>query len=130
MLQAQLVLIAIAMLIYSQWTVWYYWILLGSWVIYYLMPVFWHLCLSTGGIAMTVNILTGLSYEMIPVIGIILAPIIFIGGHIANLAFQSLGAFINSLRLHYVEFFAQFYMGGKIRFEAFRAERSFTKIRR
>lgn len=88
------------------------------------------LCLSTGGIAMTVNILTGLSYEMIPVIGIILAPIIFIGGHIANLAFQSLGAFINSLRLHYVEFFAQFYMGGKIRFEAFRAERSFTKIRR
>lgn len=88
------------------------------------------LCLSTGGIAMTVNILTGLSYEMIPIIGIILAPIIFIGGHIANLAFQSLGAFINSLRLHYVEFFAQFYMGGKTKFEAFRAERSFTKIRR
>lgn len=88
------------------------------------------LCLSTGGIAFTVNILTGLSYEMIPIIGIILAPIIFIGGHIANLAFQSLGAFINSLRLHYVEFFSQFYMGGKIKFEAFRAERSFTKIRR
>jgi V/A-type H+/Na+-transporting ATPase subunit I len=88
------------------------------------------LCLSTGGIAMTVNILTGLSIEMIPVIGIILAPIIFIGGHLANNAFQSLGAFINSLRLHYVEFFAQFYMGGKTKFEAFRAERSFTKVRR
>lgn len=88
------------------------------------------LCLSTGGIAFTVNILTGLSYEMIPIIGIILAPIVFIGGHIANLAFQSLGAFINSLRLHYVEFFSQFYLGGKNRFEAFRAERSFTKIRR
>ncbi|MDO9043872.1 MAG: V-type ATP synthase subunit I [Methanobacteriaceae archaeon] len=88
------------------------------------------LCLSTGGIAFTVNILTGLSYEMLPIIGVILAPIVFIGGHIANLAFQSLGAFINSLRLHYVEFFSQFYMGGKIKFEAFRAERSFTKIRR
>lgn len=88
------------------------------------------LCLSTGGIAFTVNILTQLSYDMIPLIGIILAPIIFVGGHIANLAFQSLGAFINSLRLHYVEFFSQFYMGGKIKFEAFRAERSFTKIRR
>jgi V/A-type H+-transporting ATPase subunit I len=88
------------------------------------------LCLSTGGIAFTVNILTGLSYEMLPVIGIILAPIVFIGGHIANLAFQSLGAFINSLRLHYVEFFSQFYLGGKNKFEAFRAERSFTKIRR
>lgn len=88
------------------------------------------LCLSTGGIAMTVNILTGLSYEMIPVIGVILAPIIFVFGHIANNAFQSLGAFINSLRLHYVEFFAQFYMGGKNKFNAFCAERNFTKIRR
>jgi len=88
------------------------------------------LCLSTGGIAMTVNILTGLSYEMIPVIGVVLAPIIFVFGHIANNAFQSLGAFINSLRLHYVEFFAQFYMGGKNKFNAFRAERNFTKIRR
>ena len=88
------------------------------------------LCLSTGGIAMTVNILTGLSYEMIPLIGVVLAPIIFVFGHIANNAFQSLGAFINSLRLHYVEFFAQFYMGGKNKFNAFRAERNFTKIRR
>jgi V/A-type H+-transporting ATPase subunit I len=88
------------------------------------------LCLSTGGIAMTVNILTGLSMEMIPFIGVVLAPFIFIIGHIANFAFQVLGAFINSLRLHYVEFFAQFYMSGKNKFEAFRAERSFTKIRR
>jgi V/A-type H+-transporting ATPase subunit I len=88
------------------------------------------LCLSTGGIALTVNILTDLSMSMIPYIGIILAPFVFIGGHIANLAFQSLGAFINSLRLHYVEFFAQFYMGGKTKFEAFNAERNFTKVRR
>lgn len=88
------------------------------------------LCLSTGGIAMTVNILAGLSWEMIPYIGVVLSPIIFIVGHIANFAFQVLGAFINSLRLHYVEFFAQFYMSGKNKFEAFRAERSFTKIRR
>ena len=69
---------------------------------------------------LTVNILTGLSAEMIPVIGIILAPIIFIGGHIANGAFQTLGAFINSLRLHYVEYFAQFYIGGSQKFRAFR----------
>jgi len=86
------------------------------------------LCLSTGGIAMTVNILTGLSVDMIPYIGIIIAPIIFIGGHIANLLFQSLGAFINSMRLHYVEFFSQFYVGGSSKFEAFEAERQFTKV--
>jgi V/A-type H+-transporting ATPase subunit I len=86
--------------------------------------------LSTGGIAMTVNILTGLVGDMVPYIGIILAPIVFIGGHIANMAFQSLGAFINSLRLHYVEYFAQFYIGGGKKFRAFRAKRKYTDIRR
>jgi V/A-type H+/Na+-transporting ATPase subunit I len=86
------------------------------------------LCLSTGGIAMTVNILTGLSSELIPVIGVVLAPIIFIGGHIANCAFQSLGAFINSLRLHYVEYFAQFYIGGSQKFKAFRTKRRHTEL--
>ncbi|MCE5213652.1 MAG: V-type ATP synthase subunit I [Methanobacterium sp.] len=86
------------------------------------------LCLSTGGIAMTVNILTGLVGDMIPYIGIILAPIVFIGGHIANMAFQSLGAFINSLRLHYVEYFAQFYIGGSQKFRAFRAKRKYTDL--
>lgn len=86
------------------------------------------LCLSTGGIAMTVNILAGLSDSMIPVIGFILAPIIFIGGHVANCAFQSLGAFINSLRLHYVEYFSQFYIGGSSKFKAFRTKRKYTDL--
>ena len=86
------------------------------------------LCLSTGGIAMTVNILAGLSENLIPVVGILLAPIIFVGGHIANCAFQSLGAFINSLRLHYVEYFSQFYIGGSHKFRAFRTKRKHTEI--
>jgi V/A-type H+-transporting ATPase subunit I len=86
------------------------------------------LCLSTGGIATTVNILTGIVGEMIPFIGIVLAPIVFIGGQIANLAFQTLGAFINSLRLHYVEYFAQFYIGGSQKFRAFRAKRKYTDL--
>ena len=85
------------------------------------------LCLATGGIAMTVNILTNMIHDMVPFVGIILAIIIFIGGHIANFAFQVLGAFINALRLNYVEFFSQFYMGGKGKFEAFKASRTFTK---
>ncbi|WP_295113095.1 V-type ATP synthase subunit I [uncultured Methanobrevibacter sp.] len=87
------------------------------------------LCLATGGIAMTVNILTNLVGDMIPVIGIVLGVIIFIGGHIANFAFQVLGAFINSLRLNYVEFFSQFFMEGKGKFDAFKAKRTFTKIK-
>ena len=89
------------------------------------------LCLATGGIAMTVNILANLINGMVPVpvLGIILAIIIFVFGHIANFAFQVLGAFINALRLNYVEFFSQFFMGGKGKFEAFKAKRTFTKLK-
>ena len=87
------------------------------------------LCLATGGIAMTVNILAKMMTDMVPVIGIVLAIIVFFGGHIANFAFQVLGAFINALRLNYVEFFSQFFMEGKGKFEAFKAKRTFTKLK-
>ena len=87
------------------------------------------LCLATGGIAMTVNILAVMINDMVPFVGIILAIFIFIFGHIANFLFQVLGAFINALRLNYVEFFSQFFMEGKGKFEAFKAKRTFTKIK-
>ena len=87
------------------------------------------LCLATGGIAMTVNILAEMLNNMIPFAGIVLAIFVFIFGHIANFAFQVLGAFINALRLNYVEFFSQFFMEGKGKFEAFKAKRTFTKIK-
>ena len=87
------------------------------------------LCLATGGIAMTVNILSVIVNNMVPFAGIVLAIIVFIGGHIANFAFQVLGAFINALRLNYVEFFSQFFMEGKGKFEAFKANRTFTKLK-
>jgi V/A-type H+-transporting ATPase subunit I len=87
------------------------------------------LCLATGGIAMTVNILAQMLNNMVPYAGIVLAIIIFIFGHIANFAFQVLGAFINALRLNYVEFFSQFFIGGKSKFEAFKASRIFTKTK-
>lgn len=87
------------------------------------------LCLATGGIAMTVNILTVMVYGMVPYVGILFAIFVFIFGHIANFLFQVLGAFINALRLNYVEFFSQFFMGGKNKFDAFKANRRFTKIK-
>ncbi|WP_409199759.1 V-type ATP synthase subunit I [Methanobrevibacter sp. DSM 116169] len=87
------------------------------------------LCLATGGIAMTVNILTQLVGDMIPYVGFILAIVVFIGGHVVNFLFQVLGAFVNALRLHYVEFFSQFYSSGKNKFEAFKSDRCFTKLK-
>ncbi|MDR1819909.1 MAG: V-type ATP synthase subunit I [Methanobrevibacter sp.] len=90
------------------------------------------LCLATGGIAMTVNIIAQMVDTMLPVpyLSLIIAIIIFIGGHIINFLFQVLGAFINSLRLHYVEFFSQFFMGGKNNFNPFSASRILTKLKK
>ena len=83
--------------------------------------------LATGGIAMTVNIFVQL-VGGIPYIGIILAIVIFLVGHIGNGAFQTFGGVINALRLHYVEFFGQFYIGGSQKFRAFRTKRKITKL--
>ncbi len=87
------------------------------------------LCLATGGIATTVNILANLMGDILGgIIGIIAVVIVSLLGHLANGAFQTLGAFINSLRLHYVEFFGQFYVGGSTKFRAFRTKRKLTRL--
>ncbi|MDR2624222.1 MAG: V-type ATP synthase subunit I [Methanobrevibacter sp.] len=90
------------------------------------------LCLATGGIAMTVNIIAQMVDTMLPVpyLSLIIAIIIFIAGHIVNFLFQVLGAFINALRLHYVEFFAQFFFEGKNSFNPFSASRILTKLKK
>jgi V/A-type H+-transporting ATPase subunit I len=89
------------------------------------------LCLSTAGIAMTVNILANLMYEMIPIaaIAIIIAAIVFVFGHIANFLIQIVGGFINTMRLHFVEFFTHFYMGGHNAFKPFSSNRLITKLK-
>ncbi len=93
------------------------------------------LCLATGGIATTVNIVAWVVLTKVPLggeIGVIVlmlvAIVITLAGHLVNCAFQTLGAFVNSMRLHYVEFFGQFYVGGSQKFKAFRARRKLTKL--
>jgi V/A-type H+-transporting ATPase subunit I len=61
-------------------------------------------------------------------VGLILL-IIFVFGHIANAVLQALGGFIHALRLHYVEFFGQFYDGGGRKFSPFSEEREFTIVK-
>lgn len=66
--------------------------------------------LATGVIAQVVNTmgkLTGTS-----VIGIIFFVIILLVGHTFNLAINTLGAYVHSSRLQYVEYFGKFYTGG------------------
>ena len=49
-------------------------------------------------------------------------------GHIGNAILQSLGSFVHSLRLQYVEFFSRFYEGDGIRFTPFREIRKYSKL--
>jgi len=43
--------------------------------------------------------------------------LVFVGGHLFNLAINTLGAFVHTLRLQYVEFFPKFMIGGGKSFE-------------
>ena len=88
------------------------------------------LCLSTGGIGMTANLLGQLLAGMVPYVGIILGVIVFLGVHLFNIAFQSMGSFIHSLRLHFVEFFGNFYEGESDEFVPFKASRIYTKLKK
>lgn len=84
------------------------------------------LCLATGGIAMTVNLLAGM-VSGVKYIGIVLALLVFLIGHVFNFAMNGLGSFIHAMRLHYVEFFSKFYEGGGEKFVPFKVERAITR---
>jgi V/A-type H+-transporting ATPase subunit I len=97
---------------------------LGDWLSYARLLA---LALATGGIAMTVNILA----QMVSgdnVLLLIPAALIFIAGQTFNFVLQTLGAFIHSLRLQFVEFFGKFYTGGGREFSPFLAKREITEL--
>ena len=54
-----------------------------------------------------------------PVVGVIFFILIFIVGHMLNLAINALGAYVHANRLQYVEFFSKFYSGGGRKFTPF-----------
>jgi V/A-type H+/Na+-transporting ATPase subunit I len=83
--------------------------------------------LATGAIALAINIMGGLLMQL-PYVGFIVAPLFLIVAHIANFAFNLLGSFIHSLRLHFVEFFGYFFEGGGKKFEPFHFKRVFTTL--
>lgn len=82
----------------------------------------------TGVIAIAVNkiawMITG-----IPVLGIILVVIILIPSHFFNLVINTLGGFIHTMRLQYIEFFGRFYAGGSKPFKPFGFETKYVEIK-
>ena len=54
--------------------------------------------------------------------------IIFIFGHLLNLAINALGAYVHSARLQYVEFFGKYYEGGGIKFAPLEIKTEYVKV--
>ncbi|MBE0534451.1 MAG: V-type ATP synthase subunit I [Phycisphaerae bacterium] len=73
----------------------------------------------TAGLGMAINILTALLMD-IPYVGFILGLLLFVGGHMVNIALSLLSAFVHSLRLQFVEFFPKFFAGGGREFKPLR----------
>jgi len=84
--------------------------------------------LCTTGIAMTVNVLASMLY-MVGWLGIVLAVVIFLFGHVFNFLINAMGSFVHGLRLHYVEFFTKFYESGGTEFAPLEMKFDIIKIK-
>jgi len=67
--------------------------------------------IATGVIGMVINILIGMVMQS-GIIGIVFGVVVFVGGHLFNAAINTLGAYVHSCRLQYIEFFSKFYEDG------------------
>ncbi len=85
--------------------------------------------LGTGIIAFAMNTIAGIMTDLIPYVGFIVGIIVIILGHTLNIALSTLGAFIHSARLQYVEFFGKFMEGGGKDFEPFKRECKYTHLK-
>ncbi|MBU1018541.1 MAG: hypothetical protein ABII07_04455 [Patescibacteria group bacterium] len=85
--------------------------------------------LGTGIIAFAMNTIAGIVTDLIPYVGFIFGIIVIILGHTLNIALSTLGAFIHSARLQYVEFFGKFMEGGGRDFKPFERECKYTHVK-
>ena len=86
------------------------------------------LCLATSALAFAVNLIAGIMYDLIPYVGAVLAIIVLIIGHAFTIAVNTLGAFIHSARLQFVEFFGKFIAGAGKEFKPLSRKESFINI--
>jgi V/A-type H+-transporting ATPase subunit I len=85
--------------------------------------------LATAGVAMAVNIIAQTAGD-VPYVGFIIAALLIVGGHLFNAAMSSLGAFVHTMRLQFVEFFPKFLVGGGTEFQPLTREYKHVYINR
>ncbi len=90
------------------------------------------LALSSAIIAQVINTMAGMLVNElgIPVVGVILAIVVVVAGHLFNIAMAALSGFIHTARLQFVEFFGKFYDGTGVPFKPLRYEPKFVHIER
>lgn len=81
--------------------------------------------LAAGIIAQVINILGTMMGPT--VIGFIVFVLVFIIGHLLNLAINVLGTFVHTSRLQYIEFFGKFYEDGGVAFDPALASEKYTE---
>ncbi len=82
--------------------------------------------LATGVIASVVNTM-GTLFCYSP-LGIAILAIVFVAGHLFNIAINALGAYVHASRLQYVEFFGKFFEGGGKSFEPFKINTKYVEL--
>ena len=83
--------------------------------------------LATGSIAGVINLVGTLPSNL--VLKAILLTVVFIAGHLLNLAINVLGAYVHTDRLQFVELFSKFYEGGGRAFEPFSIKTKYIKFK-
>lgn len=81
----------------------------------------------TAGFGMAINQIV-LTVMEGGVVGWIIGALIFIGGHLFNIANSALGSFVHSMRLQFVEFFTKFIQGGGKEFNPLRESHRYIEV--
>lgn len=82
--------------------------------------------LATGVIATVINTMGSMGGGGI--VGFIMFTLVFVFGHLLNLAINALGSYVHTSRLQYVEFFGKFFEGGGKAFSPLRINTQYVNV--
>ena len=82
--------------------------------------------LATGVIASAINAMGGMLSGT--VVGTIIMVGLMIGGHLFNIVINTLGAYVHTSRLQYIEFFSKFFEGGGRPFKPFGRQNTYVDV--